>query len=146
MSTALRCLFVMVGLPLVVQGQAPARDVAADKQAARTAVETYLHGLKFNDVESLKRVFLPDVKLQWIKRDGTLGQLTQEDWYKTFAASAGKEEEGTLRVESLEVTDDIASAKVLETYPKSVYVDYISLIRIQGRWWIAGKVYTSHPR
>ncbi len=140
------CLAVAVLAPALVGAQAPARDPAAEKQAARAAVETYLHGLKFNDVESFKKVFLPDVKLQWIKRDGSLGQLSQEDWYKSFVSSAGKEEEGELRIESLDVTNDIASAKVVETYPKSVYIDYVSLIKIRDTWWIAAKVYTSHPR
>ena len=33
-----------------------------------------------------------------------------------------------------EVTRDIASAKVVEEYPGSRYIDYISLVRINGRW------------
>ena len=53
-----------------------------------------MHGLKFNDTVSLHESFWPDAKLMFAKRDGTLGQLSQAEWYRGFAASAGKEEEG----------------------------------------------------
>jgi len=31
----------------------------AEEQAVRATVETYLHGLKFNDVDSFKKAFCP---------------------------------------------------------------------------------------
>jgi hypothetical protein len=31
----------------------------AEEQAVRATVETYLHGLKFNDVDSFKKAFYP---------------------------------------------------------------------------------------
>lgn len=117
---------------------------AAD--SVRTVVETYLHGLKFNDVASFRTAFWPEAKLFFAKRDGQLGQLTQEAWYAGFAKSAGKEEEGDLRIAALEVTRDIASVKVVEEYPGSRYIDYLSLIRINGRWLIVNKVYTSERK
>ena len=108
----------------------------------RTVVERYLHGLKFNDVESLRSAFAPDAKLMWVKRDGTMGQLSQADWYRGFAANAGKEEEGELSIASVDLTADVASVKVVETYPKEVYVDYLNLVRAGGEWRIVNKVYT----
>jgi hypothetical protein len=44
----------------------------------RQTVETCLHGLKFNDIESLKRAFHPEAKLFFVRKNGELGQLTQE--------------------------------------------------------------------
>ena len=117
-----------------------------DEQAVRSVVERYLHGLKFNDVSSLRSAFWPEAKLFFVKRDGSLGQLSQEEWYRGFVSSAGKEEEGDLRVATIEVVGDIASVKVVETYPKSVYVDYLSLLRLKGQWIIVNNVYTSYPR
>ena len=140
-------------LPLAVscsQHNAPrpaeASAPAAEEAAVRAVIERYLHGLKFNDVPSLQASFWPEAKLFWVKRDGTLGQLTQAQWYAGFAASAGKEEEGDLRMTSLEVTDDIAAAKITEVYPKDIYVDYVTLARIGGQWRIVAKVYTRSLR
>jgi hypothetical protein len=125
---------------------AGAQTASPDETRVRAVVGSYLHGLKFNDVDSLRAAFWPDAKLMWIKRDGTMGQLTQPEWYRTFATSAGQEEKGELHIAALEITDNIAAVKVVETYATSVYVDYLNLLRIGSDWRIVNKVYTSHPR
>jgi hypothetical protein len=130
--------FVLFAAPL--QAQTP------EESAVRAVVESYLHGLKFNDVASLRKAFWPEARLIFAKRDGTLGQLTQEAWYAGFAQSAGKEEEGSLQIVSLEVTRDIATVKVVEEYPGSRYTDYLSLLRFDGGWKIVNKVYTAERR
>jgi len=123
----------------VLGAQTPAPD---DRVAVRAVVENYLHGLKFNDVESLRKAFWPEAKLFFTKADGTLGQLTQTDWYAGFAQAAGKEAKADLKIASLEVTNDVASVKVVETYPQSRYTDYLSLVRFDGQWRIVNKIYT----
>ncbi len=118
----------------------------SEERLVREAVETYLHGLKFNDVESFKKAFHPEAKLFFVKKDGSLGQLTQEQWYKGFEGSAGKEEEGTLNIVSVDVTGDAASVKVREEYPNSVYTDYVSLLKLGGAWKIVNKVYVAERK
>lgn len=113
-----------------------------DRAVVRAVVENYLRGLKFNDVESLKKAFWPEAKLFFVKPDGTLGQLTQDAWYAGFANAAGKESKADFKITALEVTNDVASAKVVETYPSSRYTDYLSLVRFDGKWMIVNKVYT----
>lgn len=114
---------------------------AGDEAQVRKVVETYLHGLKFNDVASFRAAFWPDAKLLFVRKNGALGQLSQEDWYKGFAAVAGKEEEGTLRILALEVTGLAASVKVEEIYPKERYVNYLSLLKVAGEWKIVNKIF-----
>ena len=121
-------------------------DTSPEGAAVRRVVERYLYGLKHNQVDSLRAAFWPDAKLLFVRRDGTLGQLTQPEWYAGFASSAGREEEGELGIAALDVTRDIAAVKVVETYPKSVYVDYLNLVKVAGQWRIMNKVYTSYPR
>src|SRR5262250_741655 len=89
----------------------------AEEAAVRQTVETYLHGLKFNDVESFKKAFYPEAKLYFVKKDNQLGQLTQEDWYKGFAKVAGKEEQGELKISAVDISGNAASVKVEEDYP-----------------------------
>ena len=62
------------------------------------------------------------------------------------SANAGKEEQGDLRIVAVDVTGDIASVKVVEIYPNSVYIDHLSLLRTQGRWQIVNKVYAAQSR
>lgn len=125
---------------------AHAQAAASEDQAVRDVVTAYLHGLKFNDVESLKRAFWPEARLYFVGREGHLGQLTQSDWYKGFAASAGQEEPGDLRIVALDIVRDIASVKVVEDYPDSRYTDYLSLVKFDRGWRIVNKVYTSEQR
>jgi hypothetical protein len=126
------------------RAQAPA--ASAESAAVRQVVDRYLYGLKHNQVDSLRAAFWPDAKLLFVRRDGTLGQLTQPEWYAGFAASAGKEEVGELGIAGLDVTRDIAAVKVVETYPRSVYIDYLNLVKVGGQWRIVNKIYTSYPR
>jgi len=114
----------------------------SEDTAVRQTVQNYLHGLKHNDVESLKKAFYPEAKLLFVRKDKQLGQLTQEQWYKGFAASAGKEEKGDLSITSVDITGDAASVKVVEVYDQSKYIDYLSLLKLNGEWKIVNKIYT----
>ncbi|HEV8123012.1 MAG TPA: nuclear transport factor 2 family protein [Gemmatimonadales bacterium] len=140
----MRRALILLGILLVPIASLPAQQ---DEEAAvREVVNRYLHGLKFNDVESFKQAFMPDARLYFVNRDGSLGQLSQADWYRGFAASAGKEEQGELRIATLEVHRDIATVKVVEDYPGnpgSRYTDYLNMVKYGGRWWIVNKIYTS---
>jgi protease I len=142
-SSALACTVS----PLPASTPSPTGSSAeVEEPRVRAVVDRYLHGLKFNDVASLRSAFAPDAKLLWVRRDGTMGQLSQADWYKGFAANAGKEEEGDLSINSVDITGDVAAVKVVETYPKEVYVDYLNLVRAGGEWRIVNKVYTRWAR
>ena len=138
---AIICLILCATFVLAQTTKSPAEDAYV-----RSVVESYLHGLKFNDVESLKKAFWPDAKLFFVKRDGTLGQLTQEQWYKGFEGSAGKEEKGDLHITAVDITDNAASVKVQEDYPTSIYIDYLSLLKFNGEWRIVNKIYTSQRK
>jgi len=124
-----------------VAGQAPNEETSV-----RATLEAYLHGLKFNDVESFRKAFYPEAKLFFVRKNGDLGQLTQEQWYKGFAANAGKEEQGELRIATVDITGKAASVKVIETYPDSTYTDYVSLLKLGDEWKIVNKVFTFKKR
>jgi protease I len=142
-STALAC--TVSSIPATTSSPAAAA-LSAEEPRVRAVVDRYLHGLKFNDVASLRSAFSPDARLMWVRRDGTMGQLSQAEWYKGFAANAGKEDEGELGVASVDVTGDVAAVKVVETYPKETYVDYLDLVRVGSEWQIVNKVYTRWSR
>ncbi len=138
-----------VVLAIAVAIPAAARTSGApptEETAVRATVERYLHGLQYNDVGDLARAFRPDARLFFVRKDGTLGELTQQKWYEGFRESAGKKEEGDLSIASLDVTGNAASVKVVENYPRSRYTDYVSLLKIDGAWWIVNKIYFAEKR
>ena len=141
-SSALTLLFA-TGAAAAVQAQTAQ---VSDSSAAAAVVTDYLQGLQFNDTLRLAKAFWPSTKLLWVKRDSTLGELTQTAWYASFRGSVGQRVEGTLRMVKLELTGSAASAKVVEEYPDSRYTDYLGLLRIGGRWWIVSKLYVAERR
>ena len=142
----LRKLTIIPLLLLASLGLAQAPLPASDEAMVRDTIGNYLHGLKFNDVDSLKKAFLPDAKLYFIKKNGSLGQLSQAEWYAGFKASAGKEEEGDLSIALVDITGNAAAVKVEEDYPKSHYTDYVSLLKINGEWKIVNKIFYARPK
>ncbi|MES2123828.1 MAG: nuclear transport factor 2 family protein [Gemmatimonadota bacterium] len=137
-------LLAFLATPLAAQTPPPAP--VAEEASVRTTINEYLHGLKFNDIRSFERTFTPDARLMFINRSGQIGQLTQSEWYRGFASVAGKEEPGEFEVLAIDITGNAASVKVRETYPKSVYVNYLSLLKVGTEWKIVNKIYTSRPR
>ena len=140
--------FVVVASLLLMAGVIVAfstsRQSNGEEAAVRETVQHYLNGLKHNDVESLKRAFYPEAKLFFVKKD-QLGQLTQDEWYKGFASSAGQEEKGDLQITAVDITGNAASVKVVEVYEKSKYTDYLSLLKFAGGWKIVNKIYVAEP-
>ncbi len=134
------------GLVLACAAAVRAAEPSADAAAVRQTVESYLHGLKFNDVDSLKKAFYPEARLFFRKKDGTLGQLTQEQWYEGFRKNAGKEETGDLRIAAVDVTGSAAAVKVVEAYPDSTYTDYLNLLKLGDEWRIVNKIYVAEKR
>lgn len=127
-------------------GAASRASAPTASDSIRAVVARYLRGLKFNDTLSFQDSFWPGAHLYFVGRDGQLGQLSQAQWYASFAASLGHEEAGDLRIVALDMTKDAASVKVVEDYPRSRYTDYVSLLRLGGRWWIVNKIYTVERR
>ena len=144
---ALRTLRLVVLLALAGAGagltQAPPEPAEA---RVRAVMNAYLYGLKHNDVASLRNAFWPEARLFFLKKDRSIGQLTQTEWYKGFEANAGKEEEGDLKIVAVDVTGAGAAVKVVEVYPGSTYTDYLSLLEIQGDWKIVNKIYVVDKR
>src|SRR4030095_3021847 len=141
MKKLILALTMILAVVMCVQAQASTEDALVSE-----TVNHYLHGLKFNDVESLKKAFYPEAKLFFVKRDNTLGQLTQEQWYKGFASSAGQEEKGELTISQVDITGNAASVKVVEVYEKSKYTDYLSLLKFADGWKIVNKIYVAEPK
>lgn len=126
-------------------GSASAQE-ASDEDLVKQTVEIYLHGLKFNDVASFKKAFNPDAKLMFVSKDGRFVELTQSHWYAGFEKAAGKEEEGKLEIVTIDVTGNAASVKVREEYARSIYTDYLALLKFRGSWKIVNKIYAAEKR
>jgi hypothetical protein len=63
-----------------------------------------------------------------------------------YLQNSARKEAGDLSIASVDITGDVAAVKVVETYPKEVYVDYLNLARAGGEWRVVNKVGTHWSR
>ena len=49
-------------------------------------------------------------------------------------------------VESVDVSGNAAVAKIILDYPTTRFVDYMSLLKVNGKWTIVGKIFDWHSK
>ena len=139
-------LRVPAALALVLSLAGMAAAETPDEKAARAPLELYLKGHATGNGDYWRQAFHEGARIQGI-RDGKLVTRTREE----FAAGApGKpaddEAQRKRRIVSLDVVGDAASAKIDLDYPKVHFVDYMTLLKVDGEWKIMSKVYQAQPR
>lgn len=125
---------------------ANAAAAAAEQRAVAATVELYLQGHATGDGALWRRAFHPEAKLFWVK-DGQLAQRTAEE----FAASASgrpaaDEARRARKISSLDIAGDAAMVKVELRYPEVTFIDYLSLLKLDGQWRIVHKIFHRRDR
>ncbi len=120
---------------------APAADPAAAERAA--IEETIGHYFLAGDTASsaeLRLAFHPAAMMFFV-RDGRLEGVSQPEWWERTDASKAPVRASSRKILVLDATADTAVARVLSEYPTHRFEDYMSLAKIDGRWWIVGKIF-----
>jgi hypothetical protein len=113
----------------------------SERQAVAATVQLYFQGHATGNGDFFRKAFHPDAKLFWVK-DGALAQRTSAE----FAAGAtGKpaddESRRVRRIAMIDVAGDAAIARVELDYPDMSFVDYLSLLKIDGKWTVINKIF-----
>jgi hypothetical protein len=135
--TSMVCLIVVIGL---TAGAAFAARPDEDA-AVRETLNHYLAGHATGDGAHMRLAFHPTAMLFWVQ-DGELRQRTSADYIAGFAGRPAADEAQRRRwIESVDVAGTAASAKIVLDYPNGRFVDYMSLLRIDGEWRIVNKIF-----
>ncbi len=125
-------------------GPAPAEALAAVGET----LALYLDGLRHSDVERLRAAFHPAAHYV-CATGGTLLHRRMEEYLPIVAARPSPESRGEPRrdaVRSVEFAGpDTARACVLCSIGDEVFTDFLTLIRVEGRWRIISKVFHREP-
>lgn len=131
------CLVFVLG---ITAGARPAVRVD-DEAAVRETLEHYLAGHATGDGTHMQLAFHPDAMLFWVQ-DGELRQRTSADYIAGFTGRPAADEAQRKRwIESVDVAGTAASAKIVLDYPNGRFVDYMSLLSIDGEWKIVNKIF-----
>ena len=130
--------FSMPGMALAQQ---------ADEDAAvRKPLQAYLQGHATGDGAYMRQAFLPTAHIEGI-RDGKFLSWTADEYIAGFKGKPAEDEAQRKRsIDQVDVTGNAAMARVTLDYPSGTFTDYFVLLKVDGEWKIANKVWTRNPK
>lgn len=122
---------------------------ANDRAAIETAINTYLDGLYEGDVDKLGQVFHPTSALT-AETKGALTVTTREQWFELVRKRPSPKAQGLARHDEIIEIDQsgptTAFVKVKCAIPPRFFTDYLSLLKVDGHWQVAQKVFATEMR
>lgn len=116
-------------------------EIQAVDPAVRAPLEAYLRGQATGNAEEFALAFHPDAEL-WGMGNGTLRRMSAQDYISRAAGAPPADGSQQRRwIETIDITQDTAVAKIVLDYPTMRFTDYMALARIEGRWVIVNKLY-----
>ncbi len=109
-----------------------------------TALRDYFDGIYTGDVDRLAHVFHPNARL-YSATEGPLVDMSLADYLELVAGREAPAASSQRRYDRVVAIDqsgpDTALAKVELGIPPKYFTDYLSLLRIDGRWRIISKTF-----
>ena len=117
-----------------------------EKDAVRVPLENYLKGHATGDGEYMKKAFHTEGNLVFI-REGKYTTRSFADYIAGFTGKPPADEAQRKRwIESVDIAGNAAVAKIILDYPSVKFVDYMSLLKINGEWKIINKSFYAEPK
>ncbi|AJD39650.1 nuclear transport factor 2 family protein [Rhizobium mongolense] len=117
----------------------------SEQQAIEAVVHLYVEGMTFANEAALRKAFHPQSTIighyehavEWLTRDEFIAAITAEG-----AAPPGTQP--YMDITMIDVAGDAAMAKVTDEFAGMRFTDYLSMLKIDGRWTIVNKLYYLH--
>ena len=109
-------------------------------------IQNYFEGYQKADVTLIKRAFHPDTRLLSVDQ-GKLDVTEMKDWLKNLEDRQlrGDVREGKLTIVSIDQTNESAIVKLKIEFKTFEFTDYLSLLKVEEKWIIVGKIYDYKP-
>jgi Putative lumazine-binding len=120
-----------------------------DRSAIEQTVQTYLDALYDGNADQLARVFHETSALTY-EQDGKLMVLPLAQWLKAVRERPAPRTRGLPRDDAILLVDQsgptTAFVKVKCQIPPRFFTDYLNLLKVDGRWVVAQKVFATVVR
>lgn len=114
------------------------------EEQVRAAVELYVEGVSTNDPELVKQAFSEDAVMWGYLGPDYVTQTAASFAENVVATAPAPDPAYGYEIHSISVTGDVASAVLEErAYLGADFVNRFGLARIDGRWRIVSKVFTT---
>jgi Putative lumazine-binding len=116
----------------------------SEVDAVLDLLERYFDGLHHSDADLLAEVFHPTALYATVA-EGTLVRWSMAEYLPVVAARESPASRGDTRtdsIESIEFAGPVtALARVTCSIGEKHYIDLLTLVRLDGRWWVMSKVF-----
>ena len=137
---SLRSLSLALALASTSAGAAQAQDTD-DVRQIRDVVGVYFRGHATANADTMRAAFLPTAHIEGI-RNGAFTSWTVDQYVGNFRGRPAADEASRTRV--IDVVDQVGSAAMVKATLKHgaiTFTDYFVLLKADGQWRIANKVY-----
>jgi hypothetical protein len=135
---------VTAAMTLTAPQAAP--QVHPDDAGVRQAIQHYFAGHATGRAEVMEQAFHPSARLQSV-RNGEVAVLPLERFLAGLSGQPATDEDRRVRrIESVDIAGDAAMVKVILDYPGVYFVDYMSLLKVNGEWKIVNKIFHAERR
>ncbi|HSX93659.1 MAG TPA: nuclear transport factor 2 family protein [Hydrogenophaga sp.] len=121
-----------------------AADFARESEAVAQVLGRYFDGLHHSDVALLEQVFHPEAHY-FSATDGSLLHLDMASYFPRVAQRPSPASQGHARSDrilSIEFAGPVtAFAKVECAIPPKAFMDFLTLVKLDGAWRIVSKVF-----
>ena len=141
-------LLIVTSAALLAAGAADLSARWADEAAIRQTVQYYFDGGKNRDSLTLRKAFHPEARMLFV-RDGKLTVVPVGEYITRVGSDRlepGEVDSTERKVVSVDVVGDAAVAKLKLKRPDALLTDYMSLLKVDGRWLIVNKIFTRETR
>lgn len=141
-----RNFFVLIAVGVLVTSAFAQTD---EKEAVKVPLENYIKAHATGDPEYARKAFHTEGNMTFI-RDGKFTSEPLDAFIKRAftgkpAADEDKRKDGR-RIEAIDVNGTAAVAKIVLDYPSVKFVDYMTLLKINGEWKIVNKSFYAEPK
>lgn len=139
-------LFILIGIGSLFFGYKAMAD-EKEKELVKVALENYLKGHETGNPEYMKKAFYTEGKLIFV-RDGKYTTRTFDEYIAGMKDGKPAPDEAQRKrwIESIDVAGNAAVGKIILDYPAVKFVDYMTLLKIDGEWKIVNKSFYAEPK
>ncbi|QDZ08691.1 nuclear transport factor 2 family protein [Sphingomonas panacisoli] len=144
MRYAIERVVITVGAAFLLLGLAPPPN--PEEANVRATLNLYLQGHASGSGDYMRQAFVPEARLLFM-RDGKLTQVTSEEYASRFTGKPADDEAKRKRsIGLIDIAGDAAIARIDLDYPDAKFVDYMTLLKIDGKWRIVNKSFNVERR
>jgi hypothetical protein len=115
----------------------------SEDAAVRAAVNQYLKGHATGSGDEMRKAFLPTAHIEGI-RDGKFVSWTVDEYVSRFQGKPAADEASRKRtIDRVDFSGTAAMARATLVHGATTFVDYFVLLKVDGQWKIANKVYSA---